>query len=84
MNQGQPYAQQQQPYPPQQGGGQANDYYQQASQPPPPNGYGNGNGGYNGDSKMALAPNDFQGEKFSPKKPKFNEHVEEQHFGKGD
>lgn len=71
-----------QPYAPQQayGGppqGQQADYYNQQSNYPPPNGNGNGNPNgnnyYGGDQKMALAPNGYEGERFSPKKPKFNE-----------
>ena len=70
MNQSGPYNQQA-PY----NGGNQQQYYQQTQQP----------GGWNGqqqqmqqpyqgnDAKMGLAPNGYEGERFAPQKPKFND-----------
>lgn len=61
---------------PQYGQGEQAAYYQQQQQPA---GYGQPQqqapyGGYQGgDAKMALAPEGYEGEKFAPKKPKFND-----------
>lgn len=55
-------------------GGQQQQYYDQSQYPPPPNGKGYGQA-YppSGDYKMPLAPNNFQGERFEPQKPKFQD-----------
>ena len=66
MQQNAPYAQQA-PYQ----GGDQQQYYNQQQQPggaPPPQGYYQGK-----DDKMALKPDNYQGQRFEPSKPKFND-----------
>lgn len=55
-------------------GGQQQQYYDQSQYPPPPNGTGYGQA-YppSGDYKMPLAPDGYQGERFEPQKPKFQD-----------
>lgn len=65
MQQGAPYSQQA-PYQ----GGQQQQYYAQQQQPAGVPAYG----GYQGsDSKMALKPENYEGERFAPAKPKFHD-----------
>lgn len=74
MQQGAPYAQQA-PY--QGGDGQQQQYHAQQQQPggaPSPGYYNASNGGYQaGDAKMALKPDNYQGQRFEPEKPKFHD-----------
>lgn len=61
------------PPPPHAQAGQAHDYYQQASYPPPTNGGYDSYKPTGADPKMPLAPDGYQGERFAPAKPKFND-----------
>lgn len=74
MNPSGPYDQQA-PY----GGGNQQQYQQQSQQPggwnvQQPGGWNNQQAAYQGgDAKMGLAPDGYQGQRFEPEKPKFND-----------